>query len=247
MSAAILLPAGFAVFAADGLFLALARRRSAGRQARRGSPGYSLTALARREPRARLYSALPRESQCPSTLTCVLVHFFIQSAFFCRWRLRVLANLRLVEIEVDVVERAYVGVSSATCALKDLLLGERRAAAALAPGPAAAAVAAASPEPRAAVAAVARGAGGGTFLWQPAAATARTRLSPSTDASRRRVIALLTFVEKFVAAYKLDLVVSINRMGAVAQTIQCRAWSICCAPPRAPRRVTSGSAACEPS
>src|SRR5262245_1619672 len=44
---------------------------------------YSLTALARRDPSARLYSALPRESQCPSTLTCVLVHFFIQSAFLC--------------------------------------------------------------------------------------------------------------------------------------------------------------------
>src|SRR5262245_58907847 len=43
---------------------------------------YSLTALPRREPSARLYSPLPRESQCPSTETAVLVHFFNQSAFF---------------------------------------------------------------------------------------------------------------------------------------------------------------------
>src|SRR5581483_2245458 len=43
---------------------------------------YSFTALARREPSARLYSALPRESQWPSTEMVVLVHFFSQSASF---------------------------------------------------------------------------------------------------------------------------------------------------------------------
>src|SRR5438067_11622527 len=44
---------------------------------------YSLTALARRDPRLRLYSELPRESQWPSTVTCVPVQRFIQSASFC--------------------------------------------------------------------------------------------------------------------------------------------------------------------
>src|SRR5262249_22569598 len=45
---------------------------------------YSLTAVARREPSPRLYSALPRESQWPSTVTCVVVQRFIQSASRCR-------------------------------------------------------------------------------------------------------------------------------------------------------------------
>src|SRR5262249_42871014 len=45
---------------------------------------YSFTAEARREPRPRLYSALPRESQCPSIVTIVLPQRFIQSASFCR-------------------------------------------------------------------------------------------------------------------------------------------------------------------
>src|SRR5580765_3027477 len=40
--------------------------------------------MARRPPSARLYSALARESQCPSTVTTALVHRFKKSAFFCR-------------------------------------------------------------------------------------------------------------------------------------------------------------------
>src|SRR6516162_1333627 len=44
---------------------------------------YSLTALARRAPSARLYSALPRESQCPSIVEAVLPHFLSQSASRC--------------------------------------------------------------------------------------------------------------------------------------------------------------------
>src|SRR5205814_2103990 len=44
---------------------------------------YSFTLLARREPSARLYSELPRESAWPSSMICVTVHFFIQSAFAC--------------------------------------------------------------------------------------------------------------------------------------------------------------------
>ena len=55
---------------------------------------YAFTASARRVPRARLYSALPRESQCPSTLICVLVHRFSQSAFL--WS-GALASSRIVD------------------------------------------------------------------------------------------------------------------------------------------------------
>ena len=34
-------------------------------------------------PSPRLYSALPRESQWPSSVTSTLAHFFSQSASFC--------------------------------------------------------------------------------------------------------------------------------------------------------------------
>src|SRR5438552_8692275 len=45
---------------------------------------YSRTALARRSPSARLYSAVPRSSQCPSMVMRVDDHRLSQSAFF--WR-----------------------------------------------------------------------------------------------------------------------------------------------------------------
>src|SRR5262249_45911283 len=37
-----------------------------------------------RSPSARLYSFVPRESACPSTVTFVDAHLRIQSAFFCK-------------------------------------------------------------------------------------------------------------------------------------------------------------------
>src|SRR5688572_28810766 len=40
-----------------------------------------LTAMARRSPRARLYSGVPRSSQCPSMVTTQLEYFFSTSAF----------------------------------------------------------------------------------------------------------------------------------------------------------------------
>src|SRR4030095_4563856 len=41
---------------------------------------YALTALARRSPSARLYSAVPRSSQCPSTVIAHVEYFFSTSA-----------------------------------------------------------------------------------------------------------------------------------------------------------------------
>src|SRR3954466_15127965 len=43
---------------------------------------YSFTDVARRLPTPRLYSAVPRESLCPSSVTATLLHFFSQSASF---------------------------------------------------------------------------------------------------------------------------------------------------------------------
>src|SRR5262245_30687633 len=150
---------------------------------------YSFTALARREPRARLYSALPRESQCPSTLICVLVHFFIQSAFFCS---RGFASSRISDLSRSKYTSSSSRVSSSVVLRAKISssvsarVGGGGTGAGGGGGGGGVTGAAGGGGGGGA------GAGGGTFLWQPAAATARTRLSPSTDASRRRVIALLT-------------------------------------------------------
>ena len=113
-----------------------------------------------------MYSELPRESQWPSTVTCVLVHLFIQSAFLCSGALRIVADRRLVEIEEDVVERLLGVQLIQRLPREDLLLGERRGSRSRCAAAAAAAVAAAAARerPRGGGGGGGSGACGGTFL-----------------------------------------------------------------------------------
>src|SRR6266487_6780529 len=164
---------------------------------------YSFTAFARRDPRARLYSALPRESQCPSTLTCVLVHFFIQSASF--WS-RPFASSRISDLSRSK-RTSSSGRSSLSCATD---LRAKISSSVRGRGAGAGAGGGGAGGGGGVTGAVGVGGGGGagaaggTFLWQPATTKARTRLSPSTDARRRtRVIALLTCVVSLLQLTKL--------------------------------------------
>src|SRR4051812_25705314 len=57
---------------------------------------YARAAIARRSPKARLYSAVPRSSQCPSIVTDQLGYFFssaaLASSAFCEAALRSLLS-----------------------------------------------------------------------------------------------------------------------------------------------------------
>src|SRR5262249_36780429 len=146
----------------------------------------------RRVPSARLYLALPRESQWPSTVTCVLVQRFIQSAL--RWRIG-RASSRIVDSSRSKCT-VPSGISAFNCAnvfcAKSCSsvsgAGGRGAAGGGGGGGGGGGVGAAAGGGGGGA-----GAGAGTFLWQPASAIAE--LSTATVASVRKRIIVTLLVE----------------------------------------------------
>ena len=116
----------FVLLGAERLFLALADDRDAARPARRGSPGSPSPRSRGAMPSARLYSALPRESQCPSTRDLRARPPLHPVRVLLQRRPRVVADRRLVEIEEHVVERPLGVQLIERLAREDLLLGQRR-------------------------------------------------------------------------------------------------------------------------
>jgi hypothetical protein len=128
MSAAILLPAAFGLFRAHRLLLAFAHHDDAiGGNAK--ADKVILRGEARRSPSARLYSAVPRESACPSTVMRV-VSISSANRVGRQRGAAIVAKRRFIQIEESVRQR-LVGIHLIHCLLaEDLLFMSGRGAAA---------------------------------------------------------------------------------------------------------------------